>query len=127
MKSIWLIFVALVLSANSFPPEKYVLAAEFTKAIVRGDLVSARKMMVVKPKVYDWSEGAKTLRALSNYMRQCPIKRIEGNDNLNINVLLDCPGRYEGMSIHFEGSKVREVGFGPPPALEVTPIGGPHG
>jgi hypothetical protein len=55
-------------------------------------------------------------------MRECPLKSIEGNKDININVYLDCPDEWHGMSLEFSGNKIREIGFGPPPSkFNVTP------
>ena len=106
--------------ANSFPASKYELVARFTGALVRNDLSTARRMLVSNPKIYDWTSGDKTLAQLANYMRSCPIKGIEGNDDNNINVNLNCGGEDQGMSLEFTGHKIRKIGFGPPPKPNIN-------
>ena len=77
-------------------------------------------MLVSNPKIYDWTAGEKTLAQLANYMRKCPIKGIEGNGDININVNLNCGGEDQGMSIEFTGHKIRKIGFGSPPELNIN-------
>ncbi len=123
MKTVTLIFAAVLLTGAGFPADKYELSARFAGALIKGELKSAAAMMSSGAKISEWSEGKKSLSDLARYFQRCPIKSFEGNKQMNINVLLDCSDDYHGVSIEFRGNKISEVNFGPPPVVHtVTPV-----
>ncbi|MEQ1497194.1 MAG: hypothetical protein ABL914_00910 [Novosphingobium sp.] len=124
MRAIAIALSSMLLLGAGFPASKYVVAASFTSALVKNDLKTARTFLVAKPKLLDWTGSHGTLQELATWMQTCPISSIEGNKDLNINVYLECPDERHGMSLHFTGNKIREVGFGPPPPrINLTPAG----
>lgn len=121
----WVIpFIVAPLIGAGFPASKYELAASFTSALVRNDLKGARKFLVPQANLHNWRGDQGSLQELAKWMQACPIKSIEGNDDININVYLDCADEWHGMSLEFTGNKIREVGFGPPPKINVVGTAG---
>jgi hypothetical protein len=123
-----LVFAAILLTGAGFSPEKYELSARFVGALVKGELKTAAAMMTTGAKISEWSNGKKSLSDLAEYLRRCPIKSFEGNEQMNINLLLNCPDEYHSASIQFRGNKISEVNFGPPPVVRTfTPLEKPNG
>ena len=124
MRAVVLALSSLLLLGAGFPASKYEVAASFTSALVRNDLRTARTFLISKPNLHDWRGSPGTLKELAKWMQACPIKSIEGNKDININVYLDCQDEWHGMALEFAGNKIREIGFGPPPPrINLTPAG----
>ncbi|WP_425229850.1 hypothetical protein [Sphingomonas sp.] len=120
MRALCLLLATPLVLADGFPASKYEMAATFTGALVRGDLRRAQRMLTPNAKLMEWSGGPHALADVSRYMQHCPLKSIEGNEQLNINVILDCSEGYHGMSLLFSGDRISEVDFGPPPVIQIV-------